>query len=95
MEYYIIRNKLTGAMLPITRARNKTSANLSRKLPPRLFSRREAAQQALQWWLEGEWHCVCTPDSAYRPESWDLAVEKKVSRIPDTMEIVKVELKEL
>ena len=62
MEYFAIKDKLTGKYLPLGPARfghiHATGAALAYldEAPPRLFLSGGAAACALRWWLKGEMH---------------------------------------
>jgi hypothetical protein len=55
-SFYIILNHKTGEWLANATQRNKTSARLTTDQPPRLFNKRFAATQALDYWLASEWY---------------------------------------
>jgi len=86
----MIRSKVTGLWLGHTPRRNKTSASLSNRVPPRLFTTRSGAQQALDWWSEGVYFIGYDEDGIY-----DLNVSRRPERDKGEMEILEVELKSL
>lgn len=54
MTYCIIRHKRTHGHIPWARKLAATHIRLTKEYPPRLFTSRSGARQALRWWLKGE-----------------------------------------
>lgn len=92
MHYYIVRNKITGKWLTEPQNRNKTSATLSDKKPPRLFRRERDARRALTWWLEGEFFMRYRSATWLQPEEYDLEKRSVEGRHKEEMEVCVVSL---
>jgi hypothetical protein len=61
MRFYAIRRKSDGLFLPGGRARGFTHDMPAADRPPRLFTSKGGAKQALRCWLQGEWREVSSP----------------------------------
>ena len=86
MTYFAIQHKPTGGFLPAGKAKGHTWSEPTKDSPPRLFSTRRGAQQALNWWLDGG-------VSVHRGETYvDLIETPMPERDADDMQIVHVEL---
>jgi len=89
-SFFLIRNGVSGAWLPIAKQRNKTSTPLSTSLPPRLFSSFGAAKQALSWWIAGEFYHIHYYDPARTSENYGIQKRERAERIIAEMEILEI-----
>lgn len=93
MKHFAIRQKSTGMFLPASKRRMGFTNDIpvdGTIVPPRLFNKTGAAKNALRWWLDGPWR----GDWDY--ESGDcmgaVAINPRIPRDPDDMEIVIIKL---
>lgn len=55
MTFFAIRRKADGAFMPVLAKRGQTRAEPAKGAAPRLFTRRQDAAAALDWWAKGVW----------------------------------------
>jgi hypothetical protein len=60
-QFYIIFCPEENTWLTNSKQRNRTNAQLSDTLPPRLFTTHLATQNVLNWWREGDYDIILTP----------------------------------
>jgi hypothetical protein len=90
MTFFVVRKKSTGELFPVT-GRGSTCAVFGDG-PPRLFTKRSAAIQCMQWWLLGKTKMVYTPPNWACEGDWDLDTVKDSSRVPNDYEVVEIYL---
>jgi len=95
--FYAILHIPSGGYLP-QRTRNTSNKRFSRHYtggkpttidPPRLFRRRQDAQAALNYWLEGEWG-IYRSGGYDTTEEWGLDAKYKPERKKEEMKVVEV-----
>ena len=83
MTLYAIRNNRTKLYLPYRKSRKGFTADEpTQNCIPRLFKKKNDANIALRWWLEGKWSAVNMNGDH------DINVERQVHRKAEDMEIV-------
>lgn len=88
---FAIRQKSTGYWMPNYPGRaGGTWMEPKAAAIPRLFHRKQDAQNALDWWLRGEARWEKTSSGPDFDEGWDLMSHKVPGRSADDMEIVAV-----
>ena len=91
-RYFLaIRHRPSGGLLPNVRGYGFTRTEPSLTDPPRLFAAHGPAQQALNYWLQGEFTEKSDYDTDYGAEL-TLHCKKRPDRRADQMEIVEVEI---
>lgn len=88
MSYYILLSTADGSWVPNTSQRSKTSAELTKSMPPRLFTSYQSAAIALEWWLEGVWAKRWDTQAG----EYDVVSFPKPHRQEAGMEVAKVKL---
>lgn len=95
MQFFAIRNNATGQLLPLHRIA-MTRVEFGDSGPPRLFTKRNHAQNALNCWREGRWRLTGDEDGYYpepsiHPTNTTRSVERKamdVSVVPVELEVL-------
>ena len=86
--YYIVKDRDRDLVLPYPyKNKSRTTTDLTKNRPPRLFSRKGDATQAISWWKQGAWYI--------HRKKGDLMVTYNHSRTKYNLEVICVELKEL
>ena len=91
-RYFLaIRHRPSGGLLPNVRGYGFTRVEPSITDPPRLFSSKGPAQQALNYWVQGEFTEKPDYDSDFGSQL-TLHCRKRPDRRAEEMEIVEVEI---
>lgn len=91
-KYFLaIRHRPSGGLLPNVRGYGFTKTEPSLTDAPRLFASKGPAQQALNYWLQGEFTEKSDYDSDFGSQI-NLHCRKRPDRRAEHMEIVEVEI---
>jgi hypothetical protein len=89
--YLAIRHRPSGGFLPNVRGYGFTRTEPTLTEPPRLFTKKGPATQALKYWLQGELSEKLDYDSDFATEL-TLHCKRRPDRNAEDMEIVEIEL---
>lgn len=92
MTHWVIRQKATGFLFPLTGRKGATWIKFTGEGLPRLFRRPQDARCSLGWWLCGTTSMEKGPDTWMGDGEWDLVTRKRPERNPDDYEILEVRL---
>jgi hypothetical protein len=91
--FFVLRERSTERLLPVNKV--ATRAEFGDGGPPRLFTRRQHAQQALDCWRQGQWHLTgdedgCWPEPLLPKYNAEIAKRRQATEV----DIVQMTLKE-
>lgn len=98
-QYWVVRHKPTHRVLPARLADPRQhwthwdpASSDAELLAPRLFTREQAARQALVYWLQGTWVPELAPARFEDPEVLGIIALPRADRRAEDMEVIPVYL---